>query len=148
MAGSSAGAGAACAPGYAPCLPQVADLDCGQIPEAKRPVRVRGDDAYALDRDGDGLGCDVAGSTVGSRSPWALIIRQSPRKQALTVRVGQRVLLAGWSPRAFAGRLFQLCVAGRSPVTCGAGRTKLTGTVQTFGTHTVRAQDVRAGRFR
>jgi hypothetical protein len=36
---------------------RVADLDCGQIPDSKKPVRVTGDDQYALDRDRDGLGC-------------------------------------------------------------------------------------------
>lgn len=44
-----------CMAGYSPCLPIVADLDCGEI---GHPVRVTGSDPYRLDRDGDGTGCD------------------------------------------------------------------------------------------
>lgn len=44
-----------CMSGYSPCLPIVADLDCGDI---GHPVTVTGDDPYRLDRDGDGTGCD------------------------------------------------------------------------------------------
>jgi hypothetical protein len=57
---------AACAPGYSPCLPVVADLDCDEIPESQKPVRVTGSDQYRLDADGDGFGCDQGG---GSSSP-------------------------------------------------------------------------------
>ena len=44
-----------CKSGYSPCLPIVADLDCGDIGHA---VTVTGNDPYRLDRDGDGTGCD------------------------------------------------------------------------------------------
>lgn len=44
-----------CMSGYTPCLPIVADLDCGEI---GHPVTVTGSDPYRLDRDGDGTGCD------------------------------------------------------------------------------------------
>lgn len=44
-----------CMSGYSPCLPIVADLDCGDI---GHPVTVTGSDPYRLDRDGDGTGCD------------------------------------------------------------------------------------------
>lgn len=44
-----------CHPGYSPCLPPVADLDCDDV---GGPVRVLGDDPYRLDADGDGTGCD------------------------------------------------------------------------------------------
>jgi hypothetical protein len=54
--GSAPGSG--CQPGYSPCLPRVADLNCGDIPASKKPVRVTGDDPYRLDGDGDGWGCD------------------------------------------------------------------------------------------
>lgn len=54
--GSSTGAG--CQSGYSPCLPRVADLNCGDIPASKRPVRVTGSDPYRLDADHDGWGCD------------------------------------------------------------------------------------------
>lgn len=48
----------ACEPGYSPCLPVVADLDCGDIDESLKPIHVTGDDPYRLDRDGDGWGCE------------------------------------------------------------------------------------------
>ena len=51
-------AGDGCQPGYSPCLPRVADLNCADIPASKRPVRVTGDDPYRLDGDGDGVACE------------------------------------------------------------------------------------------
>jgi hypothetical protein len=54
--GNSTGSG--CQPGYSPCLPRVADLNCSDIPASKKPVRVTGSDPYRLDGDGDGYGCD------------------------------------------------------------------------------------------
>jgi hypothetical protein len=57
---SSAGGnatGKGCQPGYSPCLPRVADLNCGDIPASKKPVHVTGSDPYRLDGNGDGLGC-------------------------------------------------------------------------------------------
>ena len=47
-----------CRAGYSPCLPIVADLDCAEIDDSLKPIRVTGDDPYRLDADGDGLGCD------------------------------------------------------------------------------------------
>ena len=44
-----------CMTGYSPCLPIVADLDCGEIGHS---VTVTGSDPYRLDADGDGTGCD------------------------------------------------------------------------------------------
>jgi hypothetical protein len=55
-AGNKTGGG--CQPGYSPCLPRVADLNCADIPASKRPVRVTGDDPYRLDGDGDGIACE------------------------------------------------------------------------------------------
>jgi hypothetical protein len=49
--------GAGCQPGYSPCLPRVADLNCDDIPSSKKPVRVTGSDPYRLDGNGDGWGC-------------------------------------------------------------------------------------------
>jgi hypothetical protein len=54
--GNSTGPG--CQPGYSPCLPRVADLNCSDIPASKKPVRVTGSDPYRLDGDRDGWGCD------------------------------------------------------------------------------------------
>jgi hypothetical protein len=57
---SSAGGnppGSGCQPGYSPCLPRVADLNCANIPSSKKPVRVTGPDVYRLDGNGDGWGC-------------------------------------------------------------------------------------------
>jgi hypothetical protein len=59
--GSSSGGGApgpGCEPGYSPCLPVAGDLDCADIPAAKKPVHVSGSDPYRLDGDGDGLACE------------------------------------------------------------------------------------------
>lgn len=50
--------GQGCQPGYSPCLPRVADLNCDDIPTSKKPIRVTGRDPYRLDGDGDGLGCE------------------------------------------------------------------------------------------
>jgi hypothetical protein len=47
-----------CEAGYSPCLPRVADLNCGDIAESKKPIRVTGPDPYRLDGDGDGWGCE------------------------------------------------------------------------------------------
>jgi hypothetical protein len=50
--------GSGCQPGYSPCLPRVADLNCSDIPASKKPVRVTGSDPYRLDGDGDGIACE------------------------------------------------------------------------------------------
>jgi hypothetical protein len=48
-----------CHPSYSPCLPVVADLNCPDVRAmGKAPVRVIGPDAYHLDRDHDGIGCE------------------------------------------------------------------------------------------
>jgi len=54
--GNSTGDG--CQAGYSPCLPRVANLNCADIPESKKPVRVTGADPYRLDGDGDGVACE------------------------------------------------------------------------------------------
>ena len=50
--------GSGCQAGYSPCLPRVVDLNCSDIPESKKPIRVTGSDPYRLDGDGDGWGCE------------------------------------------------------------------------------------------
>ena len=50
--------GSGCQPGYSPCLPRAADLNCSDIPATKRPIRVTGSDPYRLDGDGDGIACE------------------------------------------------------------------------------------------
>jgi endonuclease YncB( thermonuclease family) len=52
------GGGSGCHPSYTPCLPIVSDLDCADIDDSKKPIRVAGHDPYRLDGDGDGLGCE------------------------------------------------------------------------------------------
>lgn len=47
--------GGDCAPGYDPCLPIVADLDCADV---DGPINVTGSDPYGLDREKDGVGCE------------------------------------------------------------------------------------------
>lgn len=50
--------GGSCEPGYSPCLPIVADLDCGDIDDSEKPIIVTGSDRYGLDADDDGFGCE------------------------------------------------------------------------------------------
>ena len=52
-----------CTPGYDPCIPPGADVDCaggsGNGPRyVQGPVTVTGNDPYGLDRDHDGTGCE------------------------------------------------------------------------------------------
>lgn len=46
-----------CHPAYDPCLPNVGDLNCGDIGQRVR-VKQPGNDPYGLDRDNDGFGCE------------------------------------------------------------------------------------------
>lgn len=57
-AGGGNSTGPGCEPGYSPCLPRVADLNCSDIPDSKKPIRVTASDPYRLDGDGDGWGCE------------------------------------------------------------------------------------------
>jgi hypothetical protein len=52
-----------------------ADLDYGQIDDALTPVRSRSSDPYGLDRECDGLGCEVGGQGGRARPPWGLFLR-------------------------------------------------------------------------
>jgi hypothetical protein len=141
----------ACAAGYTPCLPVVSDLDCGQIPDAKKPVRVTGSDPYGLDRDRDGLGCEIASEGGGKKSPWGLILRKPPRKEARSAKVGDILTVAGWSPSAARGRPFVLCaVSGSLVITCQqkfGPRGELKGTVQVFDTWPIQRRQVVEGIF-
>lgn len=48
-----------CHASYVPCLPIVDDLDCDEVHAMNAaPVEVIGDDAYGLDADHDGIGCE------------------------------------------------------------------------------------------
>lgn len=48
-----------CHPSYSPCLPVVDDLDCPDVVAlGLAPVELQGEDAYGLDADGDGIGCE------------------------------------------------------------------------------------------
>ncbi len=48
--------GSDCNPNYSVCLPNVGDLNCGDIPYKR--FQVIGVDVYGLDRDGDGIACE------------------------------------------------------------------------------------------
>src|SRR5262249_43174302 len=61
--------GSGCEPGYSPCLPRVADLNCTDIPASKKPVRVTGSDPYRLDGGGDGGGGDPQPRSSGANGP-------------------------------------------------------------------------------
>jgi endonuclease YncB( thermonuclease family) len=48
--------GAACAPGYSPCVPPYPpDVDCADV---DGPIQVTGSDPHGLDADGDGVACE------------------------------------------------------------------------------------------
>ena len=53
----SATSSGSCEPGYSPCLPRVGDLNCADIPDSKKPIKVTGSDPYRLDADHNGWGC-------------------------------------------------------------------------------------------
>jgi hypothetical protein len=57
-------ADANCHASYKPCLPRVRDLDC---PEIGHRVTVVDTDAYRLDADHDGTGCDRYPEPSGGR---------------------------------------------------------------------------------
>jgi hypothetical protein len=62
--GGSGGSSRNCTSGYSPCLPPASDYDCsgggGNGPRyANGPVQVYGSDPYGLDRDNDGIGCEL-----------------------------------------------------------------------------------------
>lgn len=145
---SGASETSACARGYSPCLPIVGDLDCDQISDAKKPIRVTGADAYGLDRDRDGLGCEVL-SGGGRQSPWGLILRKG-RKEATNVRVGDTLTVVGWSPRVMKGKPYQLCVTRTNGVVCeDSNAYALNGTVpEKFGTWKVARGEGRRGVFK
>ena len=131
----------ACAPGYSPCLRVASDLDCDQIPDASKPVRVTGADRYGLDRDRDGLGCELAGQGGGARSPWGLILRKPPRREATNAKPGDLLTVVGWSPASFKGTSYQLCQKRPTGLVCLPGPMPkqplgfvLKGRVQTLGT--------------
>jgi hypothetical protein len=136
----------ACAPGYSPCLPVASDLDCNQIPDAKKPVRVMGSDPYGLDRDRDGVGCEIVGEGGGAKSPWGLILRKPPRKEALSARIGDALTVVGWSPRSARGKRYYLCATTTRVVTCKV--VTLRGTVQNLGTWRIKRRQVAEGFFR
>ncbi|MBA2742058.1 MAG: hypothetical protein H0U46_08615 [Actinobacteria bacterium] len=146
---------AACTRGYSPCLPVRKDLDCGQIANAKKPIRVVGADPYRLDADRNGLGCQLAGRGGGRRSPWGLILRNPSGKEATQARVGNVLTAVGWSPSSFRGERFRLCNVVKtnfsSQVTCAeepGPRGQLKGTVQRLGTWLIRIGQSDGGAFK
>jgi hypothetical protein len=61
--------------GYSPCLPIVADLDCGEI---GHPVRVTGSDPYRLDADDDGIGWRHLRTEPGHTVAWLRPVWRPP----------------------------------------------------------------------
>jgi hypothetical protein len=72
-------------------------LKCEQIPDSKKPVRVTGADQYRLDRDRDGLGCEIV--PEGGRPPYGLTIRKPPRKEATAFRYRPQLATATLTKR-------------------------------------------------
>lgn len=142
----SSAAPLACAPGYSPCLPVKSDIDCGDIPDAKTPVRVTGSDAYGLDADKDGLGCEVGGG--GAQSPWGLILRKPPKKEAISAKMGDTLTVVGWSPASAEGSKYELCASRGAKQTCISGKGTLAPRVQTFGLWKVKAGESSGNVFK
>lgn len=144
------GSSMACARGYVPCLPVVDDLDCGEISNAKRPVRIIGTDPYQLDQDRDGMGCIVPGSGGGKKSRYGVILQRPPGREAVTVRAGHLLKVVGWSPTSMAGVRFQLCVVRADGQVCeDSNRYLLEGVApEVFGSWRVAQGDGRHGVFR
>ena len=143
---------AACAPGYKPCLPVVADLNCDDIADRLKPVRVTGSDPYGLDRDGDGLGCEPSGwggsgPGAGALSPWGVILRKPIKKEAQVVSLGASLWVFGWSPESFKGQRFELC-AVKPRGRCIKPVRRLNGEGQIFSTWTVKRGDIVRGFLR
>lgn len=134
----------ACAPGYTPCLPAAAgDLNCDEIAESKKPIRVTGSDPYALDRDRDGLGCERSDNTANT---WGLVIRQG-KKEAVTTKVGDSLKVVGWSPSSASGAKYELCAARGSGMRCVPAKRALTQGVQVLGAWKVASGEGRKGNF-
>jgi hypothetical protein len=57
-----------CHPSYPDlCLPADRDVNCSDIPDNQKPVRVTGKDDHRLDKDGDGWGCELNEGKDGDR---------------------------------------------------------------------------------
>jgi|SRR5215216_646795 len=150
--GSAPSTSTACAPGYKPCLPVVPDLNCDDIADRLKPIRVTGSDPYGLNRDGDGLGCepsgwDESGPGAGALSQWGVILRRPRTKEAKTVSLGTTVWVFGWSPTSAEGQRFELCAA-KSRGRCIKPVRRLNGKNQVFGTWTMKTADIYRGFLR
>jgi hypothetical protein len=75
-----------------------------------------------------------------------VIIRSAPKKEALSVRVGQRVLIVGWGPRSAKGETVEICAKRggciTSPVKVSGG-----GNVQRFAPWTIQPKQLVAEKF-
>ncbi len=107
----------ACAPGYSPCLPVVGDLDCGDILDSKKPIRVTGSDQYSLDRDGDGVACEIDGQgfpppTSTRRITYRLSLEKPLGTTIKQIHRGEKFRVVIWSPNLPFGRKvrYGLCV--------------------------------------
>lgn len=103
-----------------------------------------GDDRYALDRDRDGVGCESDAAPAVSN--WGVIIRSAPKKEAVTVRAGQTVLVVGWGPRAAKGATVELCPS-RGACARSAVKVSGAGNVQRFVSWPVKRPQVTGGKF-
>jgi hypothetical protein len=119
-------------------------LDCDQIADRLKPVRVQGDDPFRLDADRDGLGCETGAEGGGLRSRYGLILRSPPRKKRrVSPSAGRLPSSGGWSPKLAKGTRYKLCSAARC---VGLSSYVLKGTApQTFGKWRVTRGDVRSG---
>jgi len=135
---------AACAPGYAPCLPTTkGDLNCDEIAESKKPIRVTGGDPYELDRDRDGLGCELSDNTANT---WGVVLRKG-KKEAVATKAGDSLRVVGWSPTSASGAAYELCALRSTGMNCLPAKRALTQGVQVLGVWKVSASEGRNGNF-
>jgi hypothetical protein len=123
--------------------PGKGDLNCDDIADAKKPIRVTGADPYALDRDRDGLGCELADDTANT---WGLVLRKGP-KEAKLVKVGESLRVVGWSPSSVSGQPYDLCATRASGTKCVRAKRSLTRGVQVLGVWKVARGEGKNGNF-
>ncbi len=117
-------------------------------PQAPTPVLIATQTIAALTSTSEA-------SDGGRQLPWGLILQKPPRKEATSVRIGDTLTAVGWSPPSARGQPYGLCVPARAGASfvesclyVSRRPYKLKGTMQTFGTWTVRAVDVKGGVFK
>ena len=118
-------------------------MNCDEIADSKKPIRVTGADPYALDRDRDGLGCELTGNGANT---WGLVLRKGT-KEAVSTKVGETLRVVGWAPSPGVGQRYELCAKRGAAMRCVAAKRPLTLGVQVLGVWTVVRGESSNGKF-